>query len=228
VRPQKFGKATQIDGRLRSILEYPRKNERTISIHVGDSLLEIGCAIGTQARQIAARGYQVFGIDQEFSLVAKFNTLANQAHLPNAFAFVADGHALPFPEHSFDSVVITEVLEHAHDPACMLGEIFRVLRRGGTLCLAVPTENTERLFTRLHPQWAKYSGHVQIFGTSQLLSLIQQAGFTVIATRGESSEWTLFWLLFATLRTPFDFTGTPTAHLLLVRIFWKVWRTVNT
>jgi hypothetical protein len=75
---------------------------------------------------------------------------------------------------------------------------------------------------------AKYSGHVQIFGTSQLLSLIQQAGFTVIATRGESSEWTLFWLLFATLRTPFDFTGTPTAHLLLVRIFWKVWRTVNT
>jgi SAM-dependent methyltransferase len=129
-----------------------------LDIHVGDSLLEIGCSIGTQARQIAARGYQVFGIDQEFSLVAKFNTLANQAHLPNAFAFVADGHALPFPEHSFDSVVITEVLEHAHDPACMLGEIFRVLRRGGTLCLAVPTENTERLFTRLHPQWPNIAG----------------------------------------------------------------------
>ncbi len=200
-----------------------------LDLQPGDSILEIGCSIGTQARQLAALGYRVYGVDTELALVQRFNALAREENLwpDQASALVGDGGRLPFSNGAFACVIATEVLEHTADPARVLDEVRRVLKPSGTLCLAVPTENTERLFGRLNPKWAEYSGHLHIFSASRLLSLAAQAGFMVMRTRGESFEWSVFWLFFAALRTPFDFTGTPTAHLLLVRIFWKTWRILN-
>lgn len=46
--------------------------------------------------------------------------------------------ALPFPEASFDGVVLTEVLEHCTDPVAAVREVFRVLRPGGLLLVTSP------------------------------------------------------------------------------------------
>lgn len=43
----------------------------------------------------------------------------------------APGEALPFPDHSFDTVTLTMVLCTAPDPAGVLREVARVLRPGG-------------------------------------------------------------------------------------------------
>lgn len=48
---------------------------------------------------------------------------------------VADAHALPFPEASFEIVLCIEVLEHVKDPKCVIDEMRRVLMPGGTLLL---------------------------------------------------------------------------------------------
>jgi SAM-dependent methyltransferase len=45
---------------------------------------------------------------------------------------------LPFTTHSFDSIVMDNVLEHINDPTKLLSEIGRVLRNGGTLLIGVP------------------------------------------------------------------------------------------
>jgi SAM-dependent methyltransferase len=50
---------------------------------------------------------------------------------------VADAHALPFPDRSFDFVFSLAVFEHLHSPWLATSEIARVLRPGGrvyTLC----------------------------------------------------------------------------------------------
>ena len=49
-----------------------------------------------------------------------------------------DIHAIPFADHTFDVVLCNHVLEHVQDDIKAMGEIFRVLRRGGFAILQVP------------------------------------------------------------------------------------------
>ncbi|HEX9608932.1 MAG TPA: methyltransferase domain-containing protein [Candidatus Paceibacterota bacterium] len=48
---------------------------------------------------------------------------------------VADAHELPFEDNEFEIVLCTEVLEHLKEPRVAIGEMNRVLKRGGTLIL---------------------------------------------------------------------------------------------
>lgn len=48
---------------------------------------------------------------------------------------VADAHALPMEDNTFDTILCTEVLEHLHTPAKAISEMKRVLKPGGTLIL---------------------------------------------------------------------------------------------
>jgi len=49
---------------------------------------------------------------------------------------VADAHALPFPDASFEMVLCLEVFEHVKDPVKVLSELRRVLVPGGTVLLS--------------------------------------------------------------------------------------------
>jgi SAM-dependent methyltransferase len=51
---------------------------------------------------------------------------------------LADLHALPVGDSTFDFVLCTEVLEHVNDPFRVLSELQRVLRPGGQLLLTTP------------------------------------------------------------------------------------------
>ncbi|RUL76741.1 class I SAM-dependent methyltransferase [Dyella choica] len=55
--------------------------------------------------------------------------------MPHVFA---DGARLPFPDGCFDGVVCLEVLEHVPDPAIVVTQIGRVLKRGGRAWLSMP------------------------------------------------------------------------------------------
>ena len=49
-----------------------------------------------------------------------------------------DGVSIPFGNASFDTILCTEVLEHAAAPEALIAEIERVLKPGGTLLATVP------------------------------------------------------------------------------------------
>ena len=51
---------------------------------------------------------------------------------------LADGHLLPFKDNTFDAVISEAVLEHVYSPDTVVSEVYRVLKPGGYICVAVP------------------------------------------------------------------------------------------
>ncbi|MEM7819489.1 MAG: class I SAM-dependent methyltransferase [Candidatus Aenigmatarchaeota archaeon] len=51
---------------------------------------------------------------------------------------INDGHALPFKDKSFDTVMIVAVLEHVKEPQIVINEIHRVLKKDGIVYSATP------------------------------------------------------------------------------------------
>jgi SAM-dependent methyltransferase len=85
--------------------------------------------------------------------------------------FVADLHALPIEDATFDFVLCTEVLEHVAEPTRVLAELARILRPGGGLLLTVPF--VFELHEEPHDHY-RYTSHA-------LRRLLGDAGFAVDA-----------------------------------------------
>jgi 2-polyprenyl-6-hydroxyphenyl methylase / 3-demethylubiquinone-9 3-methyltransferase len=94
----------------------------------GAVLVDLACGGGVMASHVQRLGYRHVGVD-----------------LNDAALRVARGHgvvplrasvlAVPLADGSADVVVAGEILEHVADPAAVLAECARLLRRGGTLVL---------------------------------------------------------------------------------------------
>lgn len=98
----------------------------------GRRTLDLGCGEGRVARDLAARGHSVVGIDASPTLVG----LAREAD-PDGEYLVGDAAALPFEDASFDLVIAYNVLMDVDDMAGAVGEAARVLEPGGRLCLSI-------------------------------------------------------------------------------------------
>lgn len=81
----------------------------------GAALLDVGCGPRDQHGPAEFMGYRYVGIDYRNS----------------AADLLADAHALPFRDESFDGVLSYAVLEHLHNPFIAIREVERVLKPGG-------------------------------------------------------------------------------------------------
>lgn len=102
------------------------------------SVLDVGCNSGEFLKRLLAgrKNVTVKGIDISEDAVK----IAREKGLD---VIQGDAEALPFPDASFDYVVLMEVLVHVHDPRKMLAEIRRVLKPGGVLLGSCPHKNME-------------------------------------------------------------------------------------
>jgi SAM-dependent methyltransferase len=98
----------------------------------GAKTLEVGCGEGRVARDLAARGHRVTGLDASPTLVRA----AAEAD-PGATYVVGPAEALPFDDASFDLVVAYNALMDVADMPTTVAEAARVLRPGGRLCACV-------------------------------------------------------------------------------------------
>jgi SAM-dependent methyltransferase len=102
-------------------------------------VLEVGCGTGVVVRDllslVGARGH-VVGVDRSRATVKAARLLAREHPLRSRIALrVAHGERLPFRGGRFDVALAITVMLHVADPAAVVGQMVRVVRRGGRVGL---------------------------------------------------------------------------------------------
>lgn len=104
---------------------------RRIPTRIADSeVLEIATGPGLLARHVAPSTRRMVATDYSDGMIAQAR---KGAPIPNLTFEVADAMNLPYPNDSFDAVLIANALHIIPDPEGALREIDRVLRPGGLL-----------------------------------------------------------------------------------------------
>jgi SAM-dependent methyltransferase len=119
-----------IDGVLGLLDDLPARGTRA---------LDVSCRNGEVLAELARRGFEVRGTRFERGLAPIEGIPIDEG--------VDLTRGLPYPDASFDLVLLTEVIEHLENHRAAICELARVLRPGGRLVLTTP--NIMRLDSRL-------------------------------------------------------------------------------
>jgi SAM-dependent methyltransferase len=127
-------------------------------------VLDIGCNSGGLGRRlIAEKGCEMYGVDISERLVER-------ARAKGYRAYAGPAEELRFDDDFFDVLVVSELLEHVHDPRPVLAEAHRVLRAHGMLLGDVPTERGRWG----HATIADHRYHARVFTRESLESLLSE------------------------------------------------------
>jgi len=100
-------------------------------IRKGDYVLEIGCGLGSDSRQIAKVGGHIVSLDLSFDNVYLTKKGAALLGLDKSRVICADAENLPFKDDSFDAIYSFGVLHHTPNTKKAIDEIYRVLKPKG-------------------------------------------------------------------------------------------------
>jgi 2-polyprenyl-3-methyl-5-hydroxy-6-metoxy-1,4-benzoquinol methylase len=148
-------------------------------IQPGMRVLDVGCAEGRFAAEIAAAGAEAIGIDVAEEPLRRARELRPEIELRR----LEESQPWPFADSSFDLVWAGEVIEHVADTATWLSELRRVLRSGAVLLLSTPENGRlELVLAALSPRsfarrFDPRGEHVRFYSRATLSRLIEDFGF---------------------------------------------------
>ena len=148
-------------------------------LRLGD-VLDVGSGDGAAAAALAPYCRSLTCIDVSERLVAAARE--RLGHHANVRAQVADAHALPFADASFDSVLVFHTLTYAENPGRVLKECARVLRPGGRLVVLCLDEHRQSDVT------ARYGERHPGFSPRTVRGLLTKAGLDVGSAEVVSRE----------------------------------------
>ena len=92
-------------------------------------ILDVGCARGDYSIKLKEMGYVVVAIDacKEFQHKDQIEYKACDVT-----------KELPFPNESFDYILLAEIIEHLKNPYFVVSEINRIVKKNGTIILSTP------------------------------------------------------------------------------------------
>lgn len=142
---ERLGPGKSTAGQLNTRYRLDKLTERHLIS--GKLWLDCGCAQGGYSISLAERGARtVTGIDIELDRL--IGALSREEVRSKKTSFCQSlAERIPFPDSTFDGVLINEVLEHVINELDTLEEIYRVLRPGGVIALISPN------------RWFPFEGH---------------------------------------------------------------------
>jgi len=129
----------------------------------GKDVLEIGCGIATDGLEFAKNGANYVGVDLTPHSIELAKERFGLFGVPGRFEVANAEEGLPFPDNSFDHVYSFGVIHHSPVPEKIVREIYRVLRKGGTLTVMLYNRTSinyyvEIMFLRKLLRWCLLPG----------------------------------------------------------------------
>jgi SAM-dependent methyltransferase len=153
----------------------------------GARVLEVGAGSGRDSLDLARCGARTVTLDYTFEALQIIRHLSKRAGVPLDLV-CADCTRMPFRDDSFDVVFHQGLMEHFRDPAPLLSENRRVLKRGGHVLVDVPQRY--HIYTVMKHilialgRW--FAGWETEYSIGQLERLVERHGFTV---RHRYGDW---------------------------------------
>jgi ubiquinone/menaquinone biosynthesis C-methylase UbiE len=165
----------------------------------GRKILDCGCGAGEYLLALEAAGAEVWGVEQDREKVAIFTSRCPASGKIS----VGDLECLNYQSESFDAALLNEVLEHVTAEGVALGEIHRVLKKGGLLFVFSPNRlypfETHGVFlkaSRVHiPPYIPFVPYIPVragrkffsywarnYWPSELRALVRDSGFEILST----------------------------------------------
>jgi len=144
----------------------------------GARILDLGGGRGLLSRFLQGSGYRVTLLEVSRSPVCGLGALAGR-NFPFC-AVCGNGEAMPFGPAAFDLVICKQVLHHTRDLRCLLSEVQRVLRPGGSAIAyrehCLPWYGGKKAFLASHPS-ARHGAQENAFRTITYCRAFRRSGF---------------------------------------------------
>lgn len=111
-----------------------RLAEALAAAPLGD-VLDIGTGTGRMAELFAGQASRIVALDKSLDMLRVARAKLQNLDAGSVELVQGDFAALPFAAHSFDTVLLHQVLHFAQDPTAALAEAARVTRPGGRIAI---------------------------------------------------------------------------------------------
>lgn len=174
-----------------------------LKLRNGDRILDLGCGNGYYSYLLSKipLNLEITGIDSHLNAIIDARALIRK---DKATFIIGNAEKLPFPQNSFDKIIMSEIIEHVKDDIKVLKEAKRVLKMGGILVLTTPNKDYPFLwdpvnwilehFFSFHIRNGFFAGiwnqHLRLYTPEEIKKKLEKVGFKKI-----SSELLTSWCL---------------------------------
>jgi SAM-dependent methyltransferase len=155
-----------------------------VSAGPDDRVVDLACGPGTLALQFARQVRWVCGVDLTPAMLARARGTAQAEGLRNLAFTLGDAQVLPFDDGSLDISVTSYSLHHMPDPARVIGEMARVVKRGGRVGIIdiVVPEDPARAEAANCIEISRDASHTRTLARKEFDALIAAVGLRILAS----------------------------------------------
>jgi len=152
-------------------------------------VLDIGCATGFFLESAEARGWDVYGVE-----ISEYSAGIAGEKVGADRVFNGSLMEAKYEDGFFDVVFMSDLIEHIKDIDNFMGEVRRILKKGGITAIVTPNEaSLSRKITGSF--WPHFKmEHLLYFSPSTMERVLERAGFKVLSQSPASKYLNLSYM----------------------------------
>src|SRR4029077_18115382 len=152
-----------------------------------DCAVDLACGSGALAIAFARRVRWIIGLELTPAMLAVAQRTARDAKARNVSLAIGNAEQIPFPDVSLDLVFSSYALHHVPEAGRVIGEMSRVLKRGGRAGIidifAVEDPRSAEMHDRI--ERIRDPSHTRTLARSEFASFFAANGLRITDTRSE-------------------------------------------